>query len=430
MKPPRIPPAPPVITPLHSAFAPTLIAWQRKHGRHDLPWQNTRDPYRIWLSEIMLQQTQVSTVVPYYVRFLERYPDVAALAAAPIDDVMALWAGLGYYSRARNLHRCAQAVVERHGGAFPASPEALAELPGIGRSTAAAIASFAFGARATILDGNVKRVLARVFGVEGFPGDKRIENEMWALAEALLPDAAEPTDVTAYTQGLMDLGATLCVRGKPECGRCPFAGECVAQRSGRQRELPAARPKKAVPTRRTWMLVLRDGDAVLLQRRPPAGIWGGLWSLPEADGDAALARRARIRRRGARAARAAHAYVYALQARDRAAARRARRRGRRRAAGGRRRDRLGLARQARRVRRACARAQVARRFERTAAVRAAGAVPTRNTDGAAFRRPPPAPAARRAVNARGARRHADGAQGRGPTAFAMARCSTRLRRRR
>lgn len=293
MKPPRTPPAPPVITPLHSAFAPTLIAWQHKHGRHDLPWQNTRDPYRIWLSEIMLQQTQVSTVVPYYVRFLERYPDVAALAAAPIDDVMALWAGLGYYSRARNLHRCAQAVVERHGGAFPASPEALAELPGIGRSTAAAIASFAFGARATILDGNVKRVLARVFGVEGFPGDKRIENEMWALAEALLPDAAEPTDVTAYTQGLMDLGATLCVRGKPECGRCPFAGECVAQRSGRQRELPAARPKKAVPTRRTWMLVLRDGDAVLLQRRPPAGIWGGLWSLPEADGDAALARRAR-----------------------------------------------------------------------------------------------------------------------------------------
>ncbi len=241
----------------------------------------------------MLQQTQVSTVVPYYGRFLERFPDVAALAAAPADDVMAHWAGLGYYSRARNLHRCAQVVVERHAGRFPAEPDALAELPGIGRSTAAAIASFAFGARATILDGNVKRVLARVFGVEGFPGEKRVENAMWALAESLLPNAANQGDVSAYTQGLMDLGATLCVRGKPDCLRCPFAGDCVAQSSGRQRELPAARPKKAVPTRRTWMLVLRDGDAVLLQRRPPTGIWGGLWSLPEADGDPALQQRAR-----------------------------------------------------------------------------------------------------------------------------------------
>lgn len=293
MKPPRIPPAPFPVTPLHAGFAARLIAWQRAHGRHDLPWQNTRDPYRIWLSEIMLQQTQVSTVVPYYLRFLERFPDVAALAAAPADDVMALWAGLGYYSRARNLHRCAQVVVEQHGGAFPAAPDALAELPGIGRSTAAAIASFAFGARATILDGNVKRVLARVFGVEGFPGEKRVENEMWALAESLLPDAANQADVSAYTQGLMDLGATLCVRGKPDCARCPFAGDCVAQSSGRQRELPAARPKKAVPVRRTWMLVLRDGDAVLLRRRPPTGIWGGLWSLPEADGDAALLEHAR-----------------------------------------------------------------------------------------------------------------------------------------
>lgn len=293
MKPPRIAPAPFPVTPLHRTFAARLIAWQRAHGRHDLPWQNTRDPYRIWLSEIMLQQTQVSTVVPYYTRFLERYPDVGALAAAPIDDVMALWAGLGYYSRARNLHRCAQVVAAEHGGVFPATPEALAELPGIGRSTAAAIASFAYGARATILDGNVKRVLARVFGVEGFPGEKRVENAMWTLAESLLPPAADPADVSAYTQGLMDLGATLCTRGKPDCVRCPFAGDCVAQSSGRQRELPAARPKKAVPTRRTWMLVLRDGDSVLLERRPPAGIWGGLWSLPEADGDPALAERAR-----------------------------------------------------------------------------------------------------------------------------------------
>ncbi|RQR77945.1 A/G-specific adenine glycosylase [Burkholderia sp. Bp9012] len=293
MKPPRIAPAPFPVTPLHRTFATRLIAWQRVHGRHDLPWQNTRDPYWIWLSEIMLQQTQVSTVVPYYTRFLERFPDVAALAAAPSDDVMALWAGLGYYSRARNLHRCAQVVVNEHGGVFPSTPEALAELPGIGRSTAAAIASFAYGARATILDGNVKRVLARVFGVEGFPGEKRVENDMWALAESLLPDAANAADVSAYTQGLMDLGATLCVRGKPDCARCPFAGDCVAQSTGRQRELPAARPKKAVPTRKTWMLVLRDGDAVLLERRPPAGIWGGLWCLPQADGDVALAELAR-----------------------------------------------------------------------------------------------------------------------------------------
>src|SRR6202047_2289814 len=208
---------------LQSGFAARLIAWQRQHGRHDLPWQNTRDPYRIWLSEIMLQQTQVSTVIPYYARFLTRFPDVAALAAAPLDDVMALWAGLGYYSRARNLHRCAQAVAGEHGGAFPGSVDALAALPGIGRSTAAAIAAFAFGARATILDGNVKRLLARVFGIDGFPGEKRVENTMWTLAESLLPDGGHTGEVTAYTQGLMDLGATLCVRGKPDCARCPFA---------------------------------------------------------------------------------------------------------------------------------------------------------------------------------------------------------------
>jgi A/G-specific adenine glycosylase len=280
--------------PLPAGFAPRLIAWQRRHGRHDLPWQNTRDPYRIWLSEIMLQQTQVSTVIPYYAKFLARFPDVEALASAPIDEVMALWAGLGYYSRARNLHRCAQAVLERHGGAFPTSPEELADLPGIGRSTAAAIASFAFGARATILDGNVKRVLARVFGIEGFPGEKRVENAMWTLAESLMPAPhASSDDVSAYTQGLMDLGATLCVRGKPDCARCPFTADCLAHATGRQRELPGARPKKAVPTRRTWMLVLRDGDSVLLERRPPSGIWGGLWSLPEAVDETSLAERAR-----------------------------------------------------------------------------------------------------------------------------------------
>jgi A/G-specific adenine glycosylase len=269
-------------------FSARLIGWQRLHGRHDLPWQNTRDAYRIWLSEIMLQQTQVATVIPYYARFLERFPTVDALALAPLDDVMALWAGLGYYSRARNLHRCAVAVLTEHGGKFPSSTDALAELPGIGRSTAAAIASFAFGARATILDGNVKRVLARVFGIEGYPGEKRIENTMWTLAESLLPDATHPDDVTAYTQGLMDLGATLCVRGKPDCARCPFAVDCVANVTGRQRELPVSKPKKTVPTRTTWMLVLQDGETVLLEKRPPTGIWGGLWSLPEAADEASL----------------------------------------------------------------------------------------------------------------------------------------------
>jgi A/G-specific adenine glycosylase len=288
----RVSDATPAFAPMPD-FSARLIAWQRQHGRHDLPWQNTRDPYRIWLSEIMLQQTQVSTVIPYYAKFLARFPDVAALAAAPSDDVMALWAGLGYYTRARNLHRCSQVVVEQHGGAFPASVDELAELPGIGRSTAAAIASFAFGARATILDGNVKRVLARVFGVEGFPGEKKVENAMWTLAESLLPSNASNEEVSSYTQGLMDLGATLCVRGKPDCARCPFAPGCVANVTGRQRALPTARPKKAVPTRRTWMLVLRDGNAVMLERRPPSGIWGGLWSLPEAADEASLAERAR-----------------------------------------------------------------------------------------------------------------------------------------
>jgi A/G-specific adenine glycosylase len=275
-------------------FAPRLIAWQREHGRHDLPWQGTRDPYRIWLSEIMLQQTQVASVIPYYQRFLARFPDVAALARAPLDDVMVLWSGLGYYSRARNLHRCAQQVVSVHGGSFPQSTEALTELPGIGCSTAAAIASFAFGARTAILDGNVKRVLARAYGIEGFPGEKKVENAMWALAESLLPAHGETVaqreaGMSAYTQGLMDLGATLCVRAQPCCERCPFDADCVARLTKRQRVLPQPRPKKVVPVRQTLMLILRHADTVLLERRPPSGIWGGLWSLPQAADEASLA---------------------------------------------------------------------------------------------------------------------------------------------
>jgi A/G-specific adenine glycosylase len=270
-------------------FAPRLIAWQRRHGRHDLPWQNTRDAYRIWLSEIMLQQTQVAAVIRYYARFLERFPDVHALACASLDEVMALWSGLGYYSRARNLYRCAQAVVEQHGGLFPADAAALAALPGIGPSTAAAIAAFAHGARETILDGNVKRVLARAFGIEGWTGEKPVEDRLWRLAETLLPAADDHAGMQAYTQGLMDLGATVCVRGTPACERCPFERDCVARTTGRQRMLPTPRPKKTIPTRRAWMLVLCDGDRVWLERRPPAGIWGGLWSLPQADDEEALA---------------------------------------------------------------------------------------------------------------------------------------------
>ncbi|MCK2126776.1 A/G-specific adenine glycosylase [Thauera aromatica] len=266
-----------------SEFATRLVAWQRKHGRHDLPWQGGHDPYRIWLSEIMLQQTQVDTVIPYYQRFLARLPDIASLAAAPVEDVMALWSGLGYYARARNLHRAAQVVMTEHGGVFPRTAATIATLPGVGRSTAAAIAAFAYGERAAILDGNVKRVLCRIFGIEGFPGDKAVESRLWALAESLLPEP-EPG---RYIQAQMDLGATVCTRARPTCARCPFQGDCIARRTGRIAELPAARPKKAVPRRSARFAVLVRGREVLLERRPPSGIWGGLLALPEIPADAA-----------------------------------------------------------------------------------------------------------------------------------------------
>ena len=265
-------------------FAARLIRWQREHGRHDLPWQNTRDPYRIWLSEIMLQQTQVETVIPYYHRFLARFPDLAALAAARLDDVLALWSGLGYYARARNLHRAANIIVDAHGGHFPRQAGEIAQLPGIGRSTAAAIAAFAFDERGAILDGNVKRVLTRAYGVAGFPGQKAVENRLWELAESLLPPAHE---IAVYTQAQMDLGATLCTRARPACTRCPFATECVAHREGRTAQLPTPRPRKAIPTRQARFIVLRSGSQVLLEPRPLTGIWGGLLALPESPPSAA-----------------------------------------------------------------------------------------------------------------------------------------------
>jgi A/G-specific adenine glycosylase len=258
-------------------FSALVIQWQSAHGRHALPWQRTRDPYRVWLSEIMLQQTQVAAVIPYYKRFLERFPDVASLASAQSEEVMAHWSGLGYYSRARNLHQCAKKVVSEYGGAFPSDPAQLAELPGIGRSTAAAIAAFSYGVRAAILDGNVKRVFARVFGIDRYPGEKKTEEQLWHRAVALLPHQ----DIEGYTQGLMDLGATVCTRSRPDCSRCPLASRCIAFRTGRTAELPVRKPKTAKPERSTVMLVVTCSDEVLLEQRADTGIWGGLQSLPE-----------------------------------------------------------------------------------------------------------------------------------------------------
>ena len=267
-----------------TAFAAAVVRWQKQHGRHGLPWQGTRDPYRVWLSEVMLQQTQVGTVLAYYARFLERFPSVQTLAAAPLDEVLAQWSGLGYYSRARNLHRCAQVVVAEHGGHFPANAAALAELPGIGRSTAAAIAAFCFGERVAILDGNVKRVLSRALG---FGGDlaKAAELEaLWQQAEALLP----AREVDVYTQGLMDLGATLCTLRKPDCTRCPRAVRCVAQASGTPEAWPVKTRKLKRGARENALLLLQRGPEVWLHQRPATGVWAGLWTPPLFESSTAL----------------------------------------------------------------------------------------------------------------------------------------------
>ncbi len=260
-----------------SELARKLVRWQARHGRHDLPWQRTRDPYRIWLSEVMLQQTQVATVIPYYRRFLARFPGVKALATATLDDVLTLWSGLGYYTRARNLHAAARAVVALHRGRFPRTREALESLPGLGRSTAAAIAVFAFGEREAILDGNVKRVLARYFAVSGHPGEKRVDKRLWALAESEVPGK----NIEAYTQALMDLGAGVCTRKRPACSTCPLSETCKAYARGKAEAYPRPRPRKKRPVRNTSMLLLlREGD-VLLEKRPLTGVWGGLWCFPE-----------------------------------------------------------------------------------------------------------------------------------------------------
>ena len=266
-------------------LAPRLLEWHARAGRHDLPWQHDRSPYRVWVSEIMLQQTQVSTVIAYFERFMRRFPDVRALADAPIDEVLHLWTGLGYYARARNLHRAAQMIRDRHAGQFPEDFDTVMELPGIGRSTAGAILAQSLGTRHAILDGNVKRVLSRHYAIDGPRDDGATLAELWRRAEQNTPVA----DLANYTQAIMDLGATLCVR-KPRCAECPIADDCRARLEGRQGELPAPKGRRAARRlRRAFMLVAHDASRVLLVQRPPSGIWGGLWCLPEFDDAAAAA---------------------------------------------------------------------------------------------------------------------------------------------
>ena len=262
------------------SVAAALIAWHASQGRHDLPWQTDRTPYRVWVSEIMLQQTQVATVIPYYARFMQRFPSVRALADAPIDDVLHLWTGLGYYARARNLHRAAIRIRDEFGGKFPEIFEAVADLPGIGRSTAGAILSLSLGQRFPIMDGNVKRVLSRYFAVEGSSMERAVSERLWQLADECTP----PKGFDIYTQAIMDLGATVCTRRKPLCAYCPLSEGCVARRTGRQHELPSPRPARERRVRKVFMLVaMRADGSVLLERRPESGVWGGLWCLPEFD---------------------------------------------------------------------------------------------------------------------------------------------------
>jgi A/G-specific adenine glycosylase len=266
-------------------IAPALHDWHARHGRHDLPWQQERSPYRVWVSEVMLQQTQVAAVIPYFQRFMQRFPDVLALADAPPDDVLHHWSGLGYYARARNLQRAARQVRDLHGGAFPRSFEAVAALPGIGRSTAGAILALACDQPHPILDGNVRRVLARVFAVPGRTGERAFENRLWEISTQMTPQR----DVAGYTQAIMDLGATVCTPRRPACAACPLQQRCAAHALGREQDFPAPRKPLVRRRREAWLLFAEDGEgAVRLQRRPDTGIWGGLWSAPQYDSRAAV----------------------------------------------------------------------------------------------------------------------------------------------
>jgi A/G-specific adenine glycosylase len=267
-----------------TSFSQRIISWYGQHGRKTLPWQLNKTPYKVWVSEIMLQQTQVATVIPYFNRFMQRFPDVVALANADIDEVLHLWTGLGYYARARNLHKAAQLIRDNHGGVFPEQFDAVMALPGIGRSTAGAILSLSLGQHHPILDGNVKRVLARHAAIDGWPGQPKVEQALWQLADELSPS----TDIAQYNQAMMDMGAGICTRSRPACAQCPVALDCQAQQMGKQQDYPGKKPKKTIPAKDAWLLVIRDRDNILLQKRPPAGIWGGLWCFPQYNTQAAL----------------------------------------------------------------------------------------------------------------------------------------------
>ena len=265
-----------------NTFSDAILAWYDKFGRKTLPWQQEKTPYKVWLSEIMLQQTQVATVIPYFERFMARFPTVADLAAAEQDEVLHLWTGLGYYARARNLHKAAKHIVDHHNGIFPTDIEDVMALPGVGRSTAGAVLSLSLKQHHPILDGNVKRTLARCYAVEGWPGKKPVENALWDIAETNTP----ANGVERYNQAMMDMGAMICTRSKPKCELCPVATICQAKASGRQADFPGKKPKKTLPEKNTWFAIFQRGDEVWLEQRPQSGIWGGLWCFPQHDTDA------------------------------------------------------------------------------------------------------------------------------------------------
>lgn len=265
-------------------FAQQVLDWYQRFGRKTLPWQQEKTPYKVWLSEVMLQQTQVATVIPYFERFMTRFPSVTDLAAAPLDEVLHLWTGLGYYARARNLHKAAQQVVERHDGKFPETFEAVADLPGVGRSTAGAILSLSLGQHYPILDGNVKRVLARCYAIDGWPGKKDVEKKLWNISEQVTPAVG----VSQFNQAMMDLGAIVCTRSKPKCEICPVNLNCVAYANGSWAKYPGKKPKQTLPERTGWLLMMQRGDGVWLEQRPPVGLWGGLFCFPQFSSEAEL----------------------------------------------------------------------------------------------------------------------------------------------
>lgn len=258
-------------------FAPAVLDWYQQYGRKTLPWQIEKTPYKVWLSEVMLQQTQVATVIPYFQRFMARFADVSALAAAPLDEVLHLWTGLGYYARARNLHKAAQTIVAQHQGNFPTTFDEVAALPGVGRSTAGAILSLSLGQHFPILDGNVKRVLARCYAIDGWPGEKKVENRLWTISEEVTPAKG----VEQFNQAMMDLGAMVCTRSRPKCELCPLRGGCIAYANLTWPNYPGKKPKKTLPEKTAWLLMMQHGDRVWLEQRPPVGLWGGLFCFPQ-----------------------------------------------------------------------------------------------------------------------------------------------------